>query len=191
MNGIDLLIKEHKYVSRMLIVIRKVCFNLIENNEIDYEDFNKIISFVRNFADGHHHNKEEIFLFNKMVEHLGETGKNVITHGMLVEHDLGRSYIKNLIDALEKYKNGNKEAKLDIIGNAISYTTLLENHIHKEDNVIFSFAKRALNEDILKSIDKECNKYEEEHYDIIKENIDILTYLEKNIFNKKEKIYDN
>ena len=114
-----------------------------------------------------------------MVEHLGETGKNVITHGMLVEHDLGRSYISNLIDALEKYKNGNKESKLDIIGNSISYTTLLENHIHKEDNVIFSFAKRALNEDILKSIDKECNKYEEEHYDIIKENIDILTYLEE------------
>ena len=111
MNGIDLLINEHKYVSRMLIVIRKVCFNLIDNNEIDYEDFNKIISFVRNFADGHHHNKEEIFLFNKMVEHLGETGKNVITHGMLVEHDLGRSYIGNLIDALKKYKNGDKEAK--------------------------------------------------------------------------------
>ena len=42
MNGIDLLINEHKYVSRMLVVIRKVCFNLMENNEIDYEDFDKI-----------------------------------------------------------------------------------------------------------------------------------------------------
>ena len=102
MNGIDLLINEHKYVSRMLVVIRKVCFNLMENNEIDYEDFDKIISFVKNFADGHHHQKEEIFLFNKMVEQLGDTGKNVITHGMLVEHDLGRSYIRNLIDSLEK-----------------------------------------------------------------------------------------
>ena len=179
MNGIDLLINEHKYVSRMLVVIRKVCFNLMENNEIDYEDFDKIISFVRNFADGHHHNKEEIFLFNKMVEHLGDTGKNVITHGMLVEHDLGRSYIRNLIEALDRYKNEDTEAKLDIIANAVSYATLLENHIHKEDNVIFNFAKRALNEDILKSIDKECIQYEEEYYNIIKENIDILTYLEE------------
>jgi len=179
MNTIDILKNEHKYVSRMLIVIRKVCLNLMENNEIDYEDFDKIINFVKNFADGHHHQKEEIFLFNKMVEYLGETGKNVITHGMLVEHDLGRSYISNLRQALEKYKNGNKESKLDIIGNAISYTTLLENHIQKEDNVIFNFAKRALNEDILKSIDKECLKYEEEYYNIVKENIDILTYLEE------------
>ena len=179
MNGIDLLINEHKYVSRMLVVIRKVCFNLMENNEIDYEDFDKIICFVKNFADGHHHQKEEIFLFNKMVEQLGDTGKNVITHGMLVEHDLGRSYIRNLIEALEKYKNGQKESKLDIIANAISYSTLLENHIHKEDNVIFNFAKRGLSEEILKTIDKECMEYEQNYTELIKENMDILTYLEE------------
>ena len=179
MNGIDLLINEHKYVSRMLVVIRKVCFNLMENNEIDYDDFDKIISFVKNFADGHHHQKEEIFLFNKMVEHLGETGKNVITHGMLVEHDLGRSYIRNLTDALKKHKNGDNEAKLDIIANAISYATLLENHINKEDNVIFNFAKRGLSKDIIEIIDKEFMEYEQKSKSEIKENIDILIYLEE------------
>ena len=67
MNGIDLLIQEHKNVSRMLLVITKVCFKFMETNEIEYEDFDKIISFIRNFADGHHHNKEEIFLFNKII----------------------------------------------------------------------------------------------------------------------------
>lgn len=179
MSAIDLLINEHKYVSRMLVVIRKVCFNLMEKNEIDYNDFEKIISFVRNFADGHHHHKEEIFLFNKMVEHLGDTGKNVITHGMLVEHDLGRSYIRNLIEALDRYKNEDTEAKLDIIANAVSYATLLENHIHKEDNVIFNFAKRSLNKELLEDIDKECIKYEENNQNVVNENLDILTYLEE------------
>ena len=179
MNGIDLLINEHKYVSRMLVVIRKACYNLVENNEIDYNDFDNIISFIKNFADGHHHQKEEIFLFNKMVEHLGKTGKNVITHGMLVEHDLGRSYIRNLVDALEKHKNGENEAKLDIIANAVSYATLLENHINKEDNVIFNFAKRALSKEMLEIVDKECIEYEAKYTQLIKENIDILTNLEE------------
>ena len=179
MNGIDLLIQEHKNVSRMLLVIRKVCFKFMETNEIDYEDFDKIISFIRNFADGHHHHKEEIFLFNKMVEHLGQAGKNAITHGMLVEHDLGRLYIKNLIEALENYKNDNKEAKLDIIANAISYATLLENHIHKEDNIIFNFAKRGLSKELLELVDKECMEYEQNYPELIKENMDILTYLEE------------
>ena len=179
MNGIDLLIQEHKNVSRMLLVIRKVCFKFMETNEIEYEDFDKIISFIRNFADGHHHNKEEIFLFNKMVEHLGQAGKNAITHGMLVEHDLGRLYIKNLSEALENYKNDNKEAKLDIIANAISYATLLENHIHKEDNIIFNFAKRGLSKELLELVDKECMEYEQNYTELIKENMDILTYLEE------------
>ena len=179
MNGIDLLIQEHKNVSRMLLVIRKVCFKFMETNEIDYEDFDKIISFIRNFADGHHHNKEEIFLFNKMVEHLGQAGKNAITHGMLVEHDLGRLYIKNLSEALANYKNDNKEAKLDIIANAISYATLLENHIHKEDNIIFNFAKRGLSKELLELVDKECMEYEQNYTDLIKENMGILTYLEE------------
>ena len=179
MNGIDLLIQEHKNVSRMLLVIRKVCFKFMETNEIDYEDFNKIINFIRNFADGHHHNKEEIFLFNKMVEHLGQAGKNAITHGMLVEHDLGRLYIKNLSEALENYKNDNKEAKLDIIANAISYATLLENHIHKEDNIIFNFAKRGLSKELRELVDKECMEYEQNYTELIKENMDILTYLEE------------
>ena len=179
MNGIDLLIQEHKNVSRMLLAIRKVCFKFMETNEIDYEDFDKIINFIRNFADGHHHNKEEIFLFNKMVEHLGQAGKNAITHGMLVEHDLGRLYIKNLSEALANYKNDNKEAKLDIIANAISYATLLENHIHKEDNIIFNFAKRGLSKELLELVDKECMEYEQNYTDLIKENMGILTYLEE------------
>lgn len=179
MSGIDLLIKEHKFVSRMLVIMRKACLNFMNNKEIDYDDFNKMISFVKNFADNHHHKKEEIFLFNKMVEHLGETGKNIITHGMLIEHDMGRNYIRNLEEALNKYKYGDKEAGLDIIANAISYTTLLENHIHKEDNVIFNFAKRSLKEDILEVIDKECFEYEEKNSSTREENIGILKSLEE------------
>ena len=179
MTGIELLIKEHKHVSRMLVVMRNACFNFMNNKEIDYDDFNKMISFVRSFADAHHHKKEEIFLFNRMVEHLGETGKNVITHGMLVEHDMGRNYIRNLEEALNKHKNGAEEAGLDIIANAISYANLLENHIHKEDNVIFTFAQRSLKEDILNVIDKECFEYEEKSSSVREENIDILNYLEE------------
>ncbi|MBQ8999205.1 MAG: hemerythrin domain-containing protein, partial [Clostridium sp.] len=108
---------------------------------------------------------------------LGQAGKNAITHGMLVEHDLGRLYIKNLSEALANYKNDNKEAKLDIIANAISYATLLENHIHKEDNIIFNFYKRGLSKELLEILDKECMEYEQNYTELIKENMDILTYL--------------
>ena len=178
MSGIELLIEEHKYVRRMLVVIRKACFKLIETGEINYDDFYNMINFVRNFADNHHHKKEEVFLFNKMVENLGDTGKNIITHGMLVEHDLGRNYMRNLEAALEELKQGNEEAKLDVIANAVSYTTLLDNHITKEDNVIFTYAQRALDKELLKVINEECFEYEEKNINTREENIGILNTLE-------------
>ena len=55
----------------------------------------------------------------------------------------------------------------------------MENHIQKEDNVIFNFAKRSLKEPIMKIIDEECLKYEEKNSSIREENIDILNSLEE------------
>ncbi|HEX9026428.1 MAG TPA: hemerythrin domain-containing protein [Clostridium sp.] len=178
MNAIDLMMEEHKYIKRMLVVVRKACFKVVEGEDINYEDFNSMISFIRNFADSHHHKKEEVMLFNKMVDEIGETAEKVIKHGMLVEHDLGRFYIKSLEEALENYKGGNKEAILDVISNAISYTHLLERHIDKEDKVIYKFAQRELNEDSLKNIDNECVEFENTNSNIREENIYILERLE-------------
>ena len=71
MNAIDIMNEEHKYITRMLKVIRKVCFKLMEGENINYDDFYLIIDFVKNYADSHHHKKEEKILFNRMVDNLG------------------------------------------------------------------------------------------------------------------------
>lgn len=181
MNAIDIMMEEHKYILRMLKVVRKACFKVLKGADINYEDFNLIISFIKNYADGHHHNKEEIMLFNRMVENLGALGEKTIKNGMLVEHDLGRLYVKNLKEALEKVENGDEEAKLDVIANAISYTDLLQRHIDKEDRVIYQFAKRELKNDIFDLINKECNDYEKNNEHVKNENIIILEKLEKKI----------
>lgn len=183
MNAIEIMMEEHNYIRRMLKVIRKACFKVLKDEDINYDDFYSIISFIRNYADGHHHNKEEIMLFNRMVENLGVLGEKTIKYGMLVEHDLGRLYVKNLEEALKNLKEGNEDAKLDIIANAISYTDLLTRHADKEDNVIYKFAQRELNKDILDIIDKECVNYEDENTTVRDENIKILEDLEKKYLN--------
>jgi hemerythrin-like domain-containing protein len=179
MDAIELMMEEHKYILRMLKVVRKSCFKVLKGADINYEEFYSIIDFIKNYADGHHHNKEEIMLFNRMVENLGALGEKTIKYGMLVEHDMGRLYIKNLVEALEKVKNGDEEAKLDVIANAISYTELLQRHIDKEDNVIYKFAKRELKDDVFKIIDKECIDYEKNNTNVKDENISILEKLEE------------
>jgi hemerythrin-like domain-containing protein len=71
MRSIDILIDEHKYIKRMLSVVRKACYKIVKGEEINYEDFYSIIDFIRNFADKHHHGKEEQLLFNRMVDEIG------------------------------------------------------------------------------------------------------------------------
>ncbi|MBD7914973.1 hemerythrin domain-containing protein [Clostridium sp. Sa3CUN1] len=179
MNAIELMMEEHKNIKVMLKIVRKVCFSVLEGNEINYEEFNKIIYFIKNYADSHHHKKEEIMLFNRMVDEIGETAEKVVKYGMLVEHDLGRLYISSLEEALNSFRNGNEEAKLDIIANAISYTNLLERHIHKEDNVIYKFAQRSLKEETINLINSECVNFEDNFINIKNENLLILSELKE------------
>ena len=72
MNAIEIMNEEHKYILRMLSVVRKAVLKYCKVKKYNYEDFDNIIDFIRNYADNHHHKKEENILFNKMVEHLGE-----------------------------------------------------------------------------------------------------------------------
>lgn len=183
MSAIDIMMEEHEYIKRMLVVVRKACYGVLKGEEINYDDFKLMISFIRNYADGHHHNKEEIMLFNRMIDNLGALGEKTIKHGMLVEHDLGRYHVKALDEALESLKGGDDESKLDVIANAISYTKLLERHIDKEDNVIYKFAERELDLETFETINKECLAYENDHSSIKEENIKILEKLESKYLN--------
>ena len=162
MNSIEIMMEEHRYISRMLKVVRKACLGILKGQSICFEDFYQMVDFIRNYADAHHHGKEEKFLFKEMENHLGSLGSKLIRNGMLVEHDLGRLYIKDLIEALDEVKAGNEERKLDVIAHAISYTHLLERHIAKEDEVVYSFGARQLPKEILERVDEKSALFEEE-----------------------------
>lgn len=162
MNSIELMVKEHEYILRMLAVVRKACFKVMKGEEINYEDFNKMIEFIRKYADAHHHGKEEKFLFKEMQTRLGRVGENLITHGMLVEHDLGRMHMSDLEDALQRVKNGDEESKLDVISSAIGYTHLLEKHIGKENNGVYKFGEAQLPKEVLDEINLKSEEFENE-----------------------------
>lgn len=161
-KSIDLMVAEHVNIKRMLAVIRKYCYKVLKNEDVNYEDFFQLIDFVRNYADKHHHGKEEHFLFNKMMAELGPVAEKLVRHGMLVEHDLGRLHMQELEAAVHRVINGDDEARLDIIANAISYTHLLQRHIDKEDKVVYTFAQNNLSRETLEALDRESGKFEQD-----------------------------
>jgi Uncharacterized conserved protein len=162
MNSIQLMVEEHKNIMRMLRVMRKASYKILEGETISFEDFDKMIDFIRKYADEHHHGKEEKILFKEMVDNLGTMGNKLITHGMLVEHDWGRLYISELSAALDRVKAGESESRLDVIANAVGYANHLTRHISKEDSVVYTFAERQLNPEVLENVNNMTVSFEQE-----------------------------
>lgn len=179
MNSTDILRNEHSYIKKVLAGIRKQCISIINGNEVDFELFEQIIDFVRNFADKYHHQKEEKHLFNVMADKLvNEVGPGPI-QGMLTEHDFGRAYIYELEQALKRHKEGDADAKVDIVGYAMSYYQMLSKHIDKEDKAVFSLAERRLDQSTQSKLDEEFGSIEaqEENERIRKKYMDFADSL--------------
>lgn len=162
MTSVEIMMEEHQNILRMVKVVRKACFLIFEKKEMNYDDFEQMIDFIRTYADSHHHGKEEKIMFKKMQENLGRIGENLITHGMLVEHDLGRLYMQELNAAINRVKEGDLESYLDVIANAISYTHLIERHIKKEDELVYPYGEKNLSVEDMEQINADTYKFEEE-----------------------------
>lgn len=163
MYSVELMVSEHDNILKLLEVIRAACCGIVEGKEVVDGDFRKMIAFARNYADKHHHGKEEQIFFREMSEKLGDAGYNLVQHGMLVEHDLGRLHMSELEKALDRYqKNPQTIDKVCIMAEAMGYAGLLQRHIDKENQVVYPFGERGLSQEILSQIDEETRTFEAE-----------------------------
>ena len=181
-TSITIMEEEHSNINRALAVIRSICLKLMRGEEVPDSDFRLIIDFIRNYADKHHHGKEEKFLFPLMVEKMGPVADKLVTHGMLVEHDLGRADILNLETALNEYrKTPTSELRLDILSYAMAYDHLLQLHIEKENSVVYPFAERSLSPEDFQLINEKSEAFEAEKKaeGIQEKYLNILESLEK------------
>ncbi|HRZ97258.1 MAG TPA: hemerythrin domain-containing protein [Paludibacter sp.] len=147
MNAIDILVKEHDSILKM-IEITQTILNSKDETNIHLNHIEKIIDFIQNFADKYHHLKEEDVLFMEMEKH-GMPREGGPIGVMLHEHDEGRAYIKAAVEGIAKLKAGENSAFTQIKVNLLNYCELLSNHIYKENNILYPMAQRFLPSEIL------------------------------------------
>ena len=163
MYGIDILVEEHKNIVEFCKSMKSMCCSIIEGEDVDIDLVKACVAFGKNYADHLHHGKEEKILFKIMLEKLGPVADKLIRNGMLVEHDLGRLHMNELLEAIDRYeKDPSTLNKLDIITNASGYATLLNRHIGKEDEVVYTFAQRALSDDDKERVNVETKAFDED-----------------------------
>lgn len=165
MQGIDILIKEHENALEFSNKVKDECIKIFNGKEINIDFFEKTLDFGRNFIDKHHHKKEEDILFTTMVDKLGEPIKHVIEKGMLFDHDAGRMFLMNLDYAIQEYKTIKDDMnKLKIISNAYGYADIMENHINKENKVLYPYAENNLKLEEQEDINSKIQEYEQQAY---------------------------
>jgi hemerythrin-like domain-containing protein len=135
--------------------------NAITRTEIpEIGHIESVIDIIRNFADGLHHAKEENLLF-PALEKKGFSPQQGPVGVMLNEHIQGRKYVKGIADNLEQYKKGDKSAIAPIYMNMSGYAVLLDNHITKENNILFRMADNVLSDSEQKKLLAEFENVEQ------------------------------
>ena len=143
MTATEQLRAEHEGIRLMLRILEKYCAKLEGGEAVDPEDGERMVEFIRVFADRCHHEKEEGLLFPSMERH-GIPREGGPIGVMLHEHEAGRAFVRGMVEALEKFRGGDKGAGSAFVENARGYIQLLSAHIEKENQVLFPMADMRL-----------------------------------------------
>ncbi|HUX97066.1 MAG TPA: hemerythrin domain-containing protein [Bacteroidales bacterium] len=168
MTPIEDLIHEHNVIKEMLSIMSKIAGNIETDQGFDTRDVEKIIDFLKYYADKCHHGKEETALFPALVL-AGIQEDNGPVGVMLQEHNVGRGYINGLIAGVEDYKKNFANSYGLVSACLTNYVNLLHSHIQKEEDVLFPIANKALSEQKRNEILEQFKIIEEEvigHADI-------------------------
>ena len=139
----DILRKEHDAILHMLEIAERVAELLDRREPVEPETLSGLLEFFRMFADQCHHGKEEELLF-PLLEKKGVPRDGGPIGVMLHEHDVGRSFVRQMLDAGEACAGGDREAGSRWAVAARGYVTLLRQHIQKENDVLFVMAENVL-----------------------------------------------
>ena len=142
MQATKILMDEHRLIERTLDAMQRAAERVQQGEELRPAFFINAALFIKNYADGCHHHKEEGRLFAAMSK-AGNTAGGPIGV-MLAEHEQGRELTAAMLEAAQNWERGNMEARLYAAHNALGYVALLRQHIQKEDNVLFPLADYAV-----------------------------------------------
>lgn len=161
MEATKVLMEEHQVIEQVLNSLKVGVHRLEGDQAIHPEFFLLAADFIGGFADGCHHKKEEGVLFPAM-EAAGVLRNGGPIGVMLAEHEETRGLARTMRESAERLKAGDASAKEDIRRSALAYIAVLQQHIHKENNILFPMADRILTEAQHKAVSDGFKRVEHE-----------------------------
>jgi hemerythrin-like domain-containing protein len=152
-DAIALLMREHRTIERVLDAL-DVYADAVADGGGDPADLARFVGFLRQYADAHHHAKEEDILFVAMTDHGFPRDAGPVAV-MLQEHRMGRELVATLAD-LASSNDWSGAARTRVREVAHGFTELLRHHIQKEDNVLYPMALSRLPAAAAEHVGQQC-----------------------------------
>jgi hemerythrin-like domain-containing protein len=143
MRPTEILVAEHRIIERVLECLTQMAERATDGRGLDVQGAAAALDFLRTFADGCHHGKEERHLFEALIAKGWPRDRGPVGM-MFLDHDEGRALIRRMDAARQAAEAGAAEAAAEFASAARAYVDLLRAHIHKEDRVLFPLADQAL-----------------------------------------------
>ena len=144
MIATDILMSEHRVIERVIAALETGANRFAEGQPVRPGFFIDAAEFIKGFADGCHHRKEEGVLFIAMSEN-GVPVQGGPIGVMLSDHEQGRLFTRGMREAALRLEQGaNTAAGEELLQNARGYASLLRGHIFKEDNILFPMANKVI-----------------------------------------------
>jgi len=182
MKAINLLVNEHAIIKEFLSVLSRGVKKIIDNENPPREFFERAITFSRDYADTHHHFKEEYIMFKllaakKQGEIDGEIDK------LRKQHEKYRNYLSEVSTALTGYENNLNEPTRLVHRNLSEYIQSLRDHIEMEEKHFYPMAQKVISVDEQEALSQEFDKYEkkagegfnDKYRSLVKEMEDLIT----------------
>jgi hemerythrin-like domain-containing protein len=139
----EILMEEHRIIERVLSALERATNRLGKGQDVYLRFFTGTTVFIKKFADGCHHQKEEGILFPALIAN-GLSKESGPVAVMLAEHEEGRHLTQKMRQALERLQSSDEVARNELVQNAQGYIKLLRQHIYKEDNILFPMADKVI-----------------------------------------------
>jgi hemerythrin-like domain-containing protein len=148
----DVLRDEHRVILAALTTLDAAAGRLAAGRALPEGWWERIIAWLRAFADKNHHAKEEASLFPALIK-AGVPSEGGPIAVMLEEHTAGRALIQTMATAPAPAARARA---------AQDYVRLLRDHIAKEDGILWPLAESVLDERAMAAVAREFEAVEAE-----------------------------